>query len=236
MSYDPVLTAIAVSTNDALTDHLWRHETAAGDPVADLAVALHRAAHEFTVTTRRLTDTLHRLHQHSGHHLDTLTGYATLARPHSLDTDTLHLVQLLERHEAGRDALLTAYAAWRKHRPASADPTVRHLLPQPYNPRRGMVTLGADGDGWIVVPDRVAAESFGLATSGTVIGDIRPHPDGWQPTAYTDPTHRHHRPHLVHPLPAAADEAAACSSLLRWWASRDRWHDRTTAEQPALPA
>ncbi|RZU76049.1 hypothetical protein EV384_4646 [Micromonospora kangleipakensis] len=240
MSYDPVLTAIAVATNDVLTDHLWRHDAAAGDPVADIAVALHRAAYDFTLTARQLTETLHRLRQHCTHHLDTLTCYATLARPHSLDADTLRLLQLLERHEAGRDAVVTAYGAWRKHRPISADPLIRHLLPAPYNPRHGMVTLGADGDSWIVVPDRVAAEAWGLATSGTVIGDIRPHPDGWQPTAYADPAHRAQQPHLVHQLPAAADEATACSSLLRWWAARDRtlWHDGAgaTGEHPVLPA
>jgi hypothetical protein len=66
---------------------------------------------------------------------------------------------------------------------------------------------------------------------------------GWKPTAFT--LHHHQgqtiRQH-THPLPPVDDEAAACRSLLRWWAhyTQPTWDGRTpaqlTAEQNALSA
>lgn len=235
MTSDPVLTAIAVGTNDALPEHLWRYDTADGDPIADVALALHRAAYEFTGISQLLARTLQRLHERCGNHLDTLISYAAVHRPNGLDSEVLKLMQLLERHDSQRDALLATYAVWRRHRPTSRDPRVRYLLPQPYDPTHGIVTLGADDTGtcWYVVPDTVAVEAFGLSMAPGVIGEIRPTgTGGWQATALTHPEHRTTCPHLVYPLPDTDDEAAACRSLLRWWALRDsdHWHGRTPAQ------
>jgi hypothetical protein len=240
---DPVLTAIAASTNDALTDHLWRYDTAAGDPTADLAATLQTAATEFTATTQLLSRTLQRLQHRCGRHLQTLTTHAGLQRPHGLDTQALSLVQLLERHELHREALLAAYQVWRRYRPTSRDPRVRHLLPAPYDPTSGRLTLTATGEGtWLVTPDPAAAAAYGTTGhAGRIIGEIAATDQGWQPTAYTHPQHQQTSPQPVYPLPPVDDEAAAGRSLLRWWALRDcpGWDGRTpeqltTAEQAAL--
>ena len=66
MPYDPALTAIAVATNDALTEHLWRYDTGdtdSGDPIAHVAIELARQSHDFNTTAgsgphRRLTTRL----------------------------------------------------------------------------------------------------------------------------------------------------------------------------------
>jgi hypothetical protein len=244
MTYEPALTAIAVATNDALTDHLWRHDTGTadgGDPVAHLAIALCRAADDFNTTSQLLARTLHHVREQYGRHLHGVTNVATI-HPHSLDIDAFRLLQQLERFDTQREALLSLYAVWRRHRPTSRDPQVRHLLLAPYDPSKGMVALGADESGlvWYVVPDRVAAAAFGLRGYGAVVGEIRLGDAGWQPTAFTDLEHRTTCPHLVYPLPPADTEAAACRSLLRWWALRDAEHGQdatlSAGEQAAFAA
>jgi hypothetical protein len=240
---DPVLTAIAATTNDALPDHLWRQAVATGDPIVEIARTLQAAAAEFTTTTQLLDRALQRLQHRCADHLQTLTSHAVVQRPRGLDTDVLRLVQLLERHELHREALLTAYQMWRCYRPASPDPRIRYLLPAPYHPASGMLTLTATGQGaWLVTPDQTAAATYGATGhAGRIIGEITTTDQGCQPTAYTHPQHRRTSPQLVYPLPPVDDEAAAGRSLLRWWAVRDRagWDGRTpeqltTAEQAAL--
>lgn len=238
MPYDPVLTAIAASTNDALTDHLWRFDATDGDPISDIAAAVHRAAHDFTTAHHHLHKILNRVQAQCGTHRDNLTHFALALRPHTLDLDALTLIQLGQRHDTQRDALLATYQVWRRHRPIFRDQQVRHLLVRPYQPRFGMVNLtAAESSGsWFVAPDPVAAEAFGLRTSGKVIGEIRPAKHGsWQATAFTHPEHRTTCPHLVYPLPVTTDEAIASRSLLRWWALRDseQWQGRIPAELSA---
>jgi hypothetical protein len=172
--------------------------------------------------------------------------HAAALRSHGLDRDALNLVQLLERHELHREVLLMAYRAWRRHRPASLDPRIRHLLPAPYDPTSGRLTLTADDeDAWLVTPDPAAATGYGAPRlAGRTIGEITPTHQGWQPTAFSL---NHHggqaiRQHAYR-LPPVDDEAAACRSLLRWWAlyNQPTWDGRTpaqltAAEQDALSA
>lgn len=236
MPYEPALTAIAVATNDALTEHVWRYDTGDadnGDPIGHVAIELARAAHEVNTTARLLNRLLAHVVQMCRLQLTTITGLATV-HPHSLDLDLGRTLIQLERFEAQREALLSLYAVWRRHRPASRDPRTRHLLLRPYDPRAGMVTLRADETGttWTVTPDQIAAEAHGLSSHGTLVGDITCGETGWHPTAYTHPEHRTTFPHLVYPLPPAPSEDAACRSLLRWWALRDsdQWQGRTPAQ------
>ncbi len=245
MPYDAALTAIAVATNDALPEHVWRHDTADdGDPVADIAIALCRAAHDLITTSRLLSRILTCVHEQCGRHLDSITGHAT-AGLHSLNADAFRLLQQLERFDTQREALLSTYALWRRHRPISRDPAVRHLLVQPHDPSNGMVTLTADEPGlsWLVTADQQAAQAHRLRSHDEVIGEIRLGDTGWQATAFTHPEHRTTCPHLAYPLPVTDTEDAACRSLLRWWALREseRWQGRTPAqlteaEQAALTA
>ncbi len=247
MPYDAVLTAIAVATNDALSDHVWRYDTAtadSGDPVADIAVALCRVANDFITTSGLLTRILTHVREHCGRQLDSITSYATVG-VHSLDVDAFRLLQQLERFDTQREALLAWYAMWRRHRPVSRDPRVRHLLVQPYDPSRGMVALATDEPGlsWLVTPDHQAAHAHGLRSHDEVTGEIRLGDTGWQATAFTHPEHRATCPHLVYPLPVTDTDDAACRALLRWWALRgsEYWHGSTpahltTAEQAALTA
>ncbi|MDG4793640.1 hypothetical protein [Micromonospora sp. WMMD1082] len=239
MPYDPALTAIAVATNDALTEPLWRHDTGDtdhGDPIAHIAVELHRAAHDFNTTTDLLTRLLAHVGELCRRHTSTITDLATIY-PHSLDSDTVRLVQQLERFDTQRETLLKLYGMWRRYRHTTRDPRARHLLVQPYDPSKGMVALSSDetGLGWFVAPDQVAAEVHGLSTYGVLVGGIWHGSAGWQATAFTHPEHRATCPHLVYPLPPADTEAAACRALLRWWALRDseQWHGRTPAELTA---
>jgi hypothetical protein len=246
MTDDPVLTAIAAGTNDVLTDRLWRYDTGTGDPVADLAATLHSAAEEFTTATGQLERTMQGLQREHGRQMQNLTSHAAALRPHGLDRDALNLVQLLERHELHREVLLMAYQAWRRHRPASRDPRIRHLLPAPYDPTSGRLTLTADDqDAWLVTPDPAAATGYGAPRlAGRTIGQITPTHQGWQPTAFSL---NHHGGQAIrqhaHRLPPVDDEAAACRSLLRWWAlyNQPTWDGRTpaqltAAEQDALSA
>ncbi len=87
---------------------------------------------------------------------------------------------------------------------------------------------------WLVTPDQVAAAAFGLRTYGGVVGEIRLGEGAWQTTAFADPEPQTSRPNLIYPLPAAETEAAACRTLLRWWALRDsdRWQGRTRPNCP----
>jgi hypothetical protein len=118
--------------------------------------------------------------------------------------------------------MLSLYVVWRRHRPPYRDPRVRPLWVQPYDPSKGMVTLGADDSGaWLVIPDAIAAEVHQLRGYGAAVGEIRLGEAGWQATAYSPSEHRTAGPHLVYPLPPAPTEATACRSLLRWWALRD---------------
>jgi hypothetical protein len=245
VTYDPVLTAIAASTNDALPEHLWRYHTAIDGPLGDLARALHTAAAEFTSATGLLNRTLQRLEHRCGRHQHTLTTHATLLRPHGLDTDALNLVQLLERHELHHGNLLATYQAWRRHQPAARDRRTRHLLPAPYDPTSGRLTLTATDDStWLVTPDHTAASAYRTTShAGRIIGEITATDHGWQPTAFTHPQHRQTNPRRIFQLPPVEDEPAACRSLLRWWAMRERPggdsrtpDQLTTAERSALSA
>lgn len=233
MPYDPVLTAIAVATNDALTDHLWRYDTATADtddPIAHIAIELTRTAHDFATTAGLLTGLLATIGQTCRRHAATITDLATVY-PHSLDIDTFRILRQIERFDTQREALLSLYAVWRRHRPPYRDPRVRRLWVQPYDPSKGMVTLSVDESGaWQVVPDAVAAEIHGLRGYGALVGDIRLGEAGWQATAYTHPEHRTASPRLAHRLPPADTEAASCRALLCWWALRDPDQGRTPAE------
>jgi hypothetical protein len=220
--YDPALTAIAVGTNDALTDHVWRQDTAnpdTGDPVTHIAVELCRTAQNFNTTTRLLTRVLTYIGETCRRHIETINGHA-IVHPHSLDLDAGRLITQLERYDTQRDVLLSLYAVWRRHRSASRDPRERHLLVQPYDPTKGMVTLsvGESDLVWFVAPDAVAAEAYGLGSHGAIIGDIRLADARWRANAYAATQHRTTCPQLVHPLPPTKTEAAACRSLLIWWA------------------
>jgi hypothetical protein len=219
MPYDPVLAAIATATNDALTEHLWNYDTDDGDPITDIAATLTHAATEFITAADLLTRTLTHVADTCRRHAATVTAHATVY-PHTLRADTTSLHQLLERFEGQRDTLLTLYGVWRRHRPASRDLRRQHLLVQPYDPTHGIVTLAADETGlaWFVIADPTAATAYGLATGGGVIGSIWSSRDGWQATAFTDPTHRN-TPQACQ-LPPAATEDAACRALLRWSALR----------------
>jgi hypothetical protein len=237
--YDPTLTAIAVATNDALTDHVWRYDTAtadAGDPVAHIAVELCRAAADFNSSSDLLTRILTHLRDETSRHLRAVTDVASVV-PHSVDIDAFRVLQHLERFDANRETLLALYAVWRRHRPTSRDPRTRHLLLNPYDPTKGMVTLDADEArlAWHVIPDATAAGAHGLRSYGDTIGEIRLGDSGWQPTAFTHPADSDRSaggPQLVYPLPAADTEAAACRALLRWCAARDdeRRHERHPAQ------
>jgi hypothetical protein len=244
--YDPTLTAIAVATNDALTEHLWRYDTGdtdSGDPIAHVAIELARKAHDFNTTAALLIRMLGHVGDTCHQHASTITDLAGVY-PHSLDVDTFRIMQQLERLDAQREALLSLYGIWRRHRSITRETRVQHLWVQPYHPSKGMVALSTNGTGaWFVVPDAIAADAHGLSNYGAIVGEIWLGSPGWQATAYTHPEHRTTCPHLVYPLPPADDEAAACRALLRWWALRDseQWQGRTpadlsTAERQALTA
>ncbi|BEL05727.1 hypothetical protein Q0Z83_039180 [Actinoplanes sichuanensis] len=217
MPYDPVLAAIATATNEALTEHVWNYDTTDGDPVTDIAAGLTRAASEFITAADMLTRALTQVADLCRRNLVTVTGHATVY-PGTLRSDATGLNQLIERFDHHRETLLTLYGLWRRHRPTSRDLRRHHLLVQPYDPDHGMVTLATDETGlaWFVVADPTATAAYGLTTLGGVIGSIWSSRDGWQATAFTDPTHRNTP--QAHQLPPAADEHAACRALLRWWA------------------
>jgi hypothetical protein len=237
--YDPALTAIAVATNDALTDHVWRYDTAtadAGDPVAHIAVALCRAAADFNTTSDLLTRLLTQLRDETNRYLRAVIDFTSVV-PNCVDIDAFRVQQYLERFHSYREAMLSLYAVWRRHRPTSRDPRTRHLLPNPYDPTKGMVTLNTEHDrlAWHVTPDVTAAAAYGLHGYGDTVGEIRLGDSGWQPTAFTNPADSDrstNSPQLVYPLPPADTEATACRALLRWCAARDdeRRHERHPAQ------
>ena len=124
--------------------------------------------------------------------------------------------------------LVTAYRAWRNHRPIN-DGDERHLLLQRCDPSRGVATLRrTDPHTWLVVPDAEAANAFDIPYPERVVGEVTETDHRWTPTAYIA------RPHqaplaTVYPLPACGDLASACRALLRWWHLRhsDTWRNRT---------
>ncbi len=127
--YDPTLTAIAVATNDALTDHLWRYDTAtadSGDPIAQLAISLCQAAQEFNATATVLAQTLNHIPEECTRQLAAVTTLASTT-PHTLDIGTLHVAHQFERFDAQRETLLSLYAVWRRHRRPYHDPGLRYL-------------------------------------------------------------------------------------------------------------
>ncbi|GGN94082.1 hypothetical protein GCM10010112_83050 [Actinoplanes lobatus] len=238
MSYDPVLTAIAAFTNDALPEHVWRHDTNMSGPIGDLAVLLARAAVQVTETAELLARVLDRTADGCRRHAGTITAAATV-EPTLLDRDLIHVIQQQERFTAHRDFMLALYQAWRLHRPGSADPRHRRILTVPYDPTHGMAALTTDDDRhWRVTPDPVAATAYGIpAAAAMLIGDIHTTNHGWQPTAYTRTDDPAANPHLTFRLPVTATEDAAVRSLLRWWhllstdPDRARTPDQLTAEE-----
>jgi hypothetical protein len=215
MPYDPVLAAIATATNDALTEHLWNYDATDGDPIADVAATLAHTAADFITAADMLSRSLTHVGDLCRRHVVTVAEHATVY-PHTLPSDTTCLSHLLERFDGQRETLITLYRLWRRHRPISRDPRRHHLLVQPYDPTHGIAALAADETGlaWFVVPDPVAATAYGLATVGGLVGSIWSSRDGWQATAFTDPTHRNTA--QAHQLPPAVTEDAACRALLRW--------------------
>ena len=196
MSYDPALTAIAVATNDALTEHLWRYDTATtdhGDPVAHIAIALARAAlfpNTVDVDAFRVQQHIERFHARREAMLE-LYAVWRRHRPTTRDPRTRHL-------------LLQPY-----------DPTNGMVTLATDDTRLA----------WRVTPDATAAQAHGLRTYGDTVGEIRLGDHGWQPTAFTPTSSLHGTggttPQLVYPLPSSDTEAAACRALLHWCAARD---------------
>jgi hypothetical protein len=228
--YDPALTAIAVATNDALPDHVWRHDITTADtndPIAQIAAELHHTALTFTATAQTLTRFLDHIGDTYRHAATAITDLA------DFDIKATHgsqfvLDQQTGRFDTERRHLLDLYAMWRRHRPTSPDPRRHHLWLQPHDPRWGMVTLHADTGGttWLVTPDTTATDAFATPSPGTLIGDIWNGSNGWQTTAYRDLQH-HSEPDSVFRLPPTASQAAACRTLMRWWALRATDHGTT---------
>lgn len=231
MLYDPALAAIATATNDALTEHVWNYDTLAGDPITDIAAALAEAAAGFIAVSDELGRALTTVADTCRRHLVTVADHATVY-PHTLPADITGLHQLLEAHSQRRETLITLYRLWRRHRPTSRDLRRHHLLVRPYDPTHGIATLAADETGlaWFVIADPVATTAYGLTGPGGMLGTIWSSRDGWQATAFTDPTHRNTP--RAYQLPPAATEDAACRALLRWWALQQTPHGagRTPAD------
>ncbi|MFI5489234.1 hypothetical protein [Micromonospora echinaurantiaca] len=228
---DPALRRIAADTNDVLPEHLWRHDTATLDPIGDLARILHKTARAFTDSTAALDHALARVGKLSEAARQGLSARADLhmAGYHQAVTDAL---AARERHIAVGALLLTAYRAWRNHRPVGGGDE-RHLLLRPGDPSHGVATLRLkDQRTWLVVPDAEAASAFDIPYPGRVAGEVTDTGHGWTPTAYTDPQHRRTQPGMTYPLPVCDDLASACRSLLRWWHLRHSaaWRSRTPAQ------
>ncbi|MER7457333.1 hypothetical protein [Micromonospora sp. NPDC126480] len=228
---DPALRRIAADTNDVLPEHLWRHDTATLDPTGDLARLLHKTAREFTDSTATLDHALARVGELTATARHGLAARADLHMPgyHQALTDAL---AARERHIVLGAALVTAYRAWRNHRPVGVGDE-RHLLLRRSDPSQGVATLRlTDQRTWLVVPDAEAASSFDIPYPDRVVGEVTETDHGWAPTAYTDPQHRRTQPGMTYPLPVCDDLASACRSLLRWWHLRhsDAWRSRTPAE------
>ncbi|WP_238015014.1 hypothetical protein KZZ52_33770 [Dactylosporangium sp. AC04546] len=245
LQYDPTITAIAVATNDALVEHLWRFDTATtngADPVAHIAVALCHAAEQFNTTADRVGELLDRIGGETVRGRGVLAGTASIMS-RRLESDMMHLTRQLERLDAHRAALLTLYHVWRSHRRVTAPTADRHLLVHPYDPTGGMVRLTIDAIGtidtadnggpydplgapsvvsaepstWLVTPDHVAAAAFGLPTYGTVLGAITLDAGGWRPTPFAHVEQHTTTRDGVGTLGIAHTEDAACAELLAWW-------------------
>jgi hypothetical protein len=228
---DPALRRIAADTNDVLPEQLWRHDTATCDPIGDLARVLHKTARDFTDCTTSLEHALTRVGVLADTARQGLSARADLhmAGYHQALTDAL---TARERHTVLGAGLVTAYRAWRNHRPIG-DGDQRHLLLQRSDPSRGVATLRLkDPHTWLVVPDAEAASAFDIPYPDRVVGEVTETDQGWAPTAYTDPQHLHIEAGMAYPLPVCDDLASACRSLLRWWHLRhsDAWHSRTPTQ------
>ncbi|GAA1619336.1 hypothetical protein [Actinoplanes couchii] len=238
MSYDPSLVAIAAATNDALPEPLWLRETPTDDdPVTQIAAALGRAAVTFDTDARDLATIFGDLAVAGGRHLTTVLERATVQHD-NLPAALTGLAIRLDRFDRSREHLLTLYAMWRRHRPITLEARRQHLLLRPYEPRCGMAELTTDESrlAWWVCPDRVAADAFAIPSrTRSLVGSIWHSQQGWQVTAFTDPHHLAGAGHLVHQLPPADTQDAACRSLLRWWHWWDSpgWENRTPADLSA---
>jgi hypothetical protein len=228
---DPVLRAIAASTDDVWPEHLWRYDTANTDAAGDCARLLHTATLSFNDNAHLLYRTLRRVHDGTTALHDGMDAYAAITHPHGVDTDALRLVQHIERHNLLEGVLQGCYQAWRTHRPRPDTNGLRHLLVASRDPRYGVVTLRphTEPGTWLVSADTVAAAKFAMRMPDRVIGQTTTTDTGYVPVAYTDPQHLTTTPHLVYRLPAADTERDACRAILRWWQLRytPDWDSRT---------
>lgn len=226
---DAALRRIAADTHDVLPEPLWRHDTASPHPIGDLARLLHTTARDFTDSTTALDAALTRV--------DTLAtrgrrGLATHANLHIAGyqqtlTDAL---AARERHLVLGALLVTAYRAWRHHRPVLGTDDERYLLLHRGDPARGVATLRRrEQHTWLVVPDSQAATAFDIPYPDRVVGEVTHTEQGWTPTAYIGALHHLTAPAMTYPLPVSGDLASACRALLRWWHLRhsDTWRSRT---------
>ncbi len=226
---DPALRRIAADTNDVLPEYLWRHDTATLDPIGDLARILHKTARAFTDSTTDLDQALARvgeLAEYAQHGL-AVRADMHIAGYHQALTDAL---AARERHIVLGVTLITAYRAWRNHRPILGEGDQRHLLLHVSDPSRGVATLRRrEARTWLVVPDTEAASAFDIPYPDRVVGEVTETEHGWTPTAYIAPLHHRTPPGVRYPLPACDDLASACRSLLRWWHLRHSaaWRSRT---------
>lgn len=228
---DPALRCIAAATDDVLPEHLWRHDTAAGDPLGDLARILHKTALGFNDTTTALDKALARAGDLSEMAQQQLTAQAELrvAGYHQAFTDVLAAAA---RHTALASLLLSAYRGWRNHRPLD-EGDARHLLLRTGDPSYGVAVLRQhEPHAWLVFPDTEAAAAFDIAYPCRIVGEVAETAHGWKPTAYTNPQHRQTQPSMTYPLPECDELTSACRSLLRWWHLRHSaaWHSRTPSQ------
>ncbi len=229
---DPALRRIAADTNDVLPEHLWRHDTATLDALGDLARVLHKTALGFTDSTTTLDKTLTRVGSLAEAARQGLAARADLhmAGYQQALTDAL---AARERHIVLGAMLVTAYRAWRNHRPMLGTGDERYLLLRPGDPSHGVAALRLKNPRtWLVVPDAEAATAFDVPYPGRLVGEVTETDLGWTPTAYTDAQHPQTQPGMTYPLPVCDELASACRSLLRWWHLRhsDAWRSRTPAQ------
>ncbi|MEV6694908.1 hypothetical protein AB0M35_25870 [Micromonospora sp. NPDC051196] len=227
---DPALRRIAADTHDVLPEPLWRHDTATLNPIGDLARLLHTTARDFTDSTTALDQALHRV--------DALAGRGRRGLAASADLHIAGYQQTLtdalaarERHLVLGAILVTAYRAWRNHRPVLGSSDERHLLLYRGDPARGVATLRRrEQHTWLVVPDSEAASAFNIPYPDRVVGEVTETDQGWTATAYIGALHQLTAPAMTYPLPVCGDDlASACRALLRWWHLRhsDTWRSRT---------
>ncbi|MEV6817098.1 hypothetical protein [Micromonospora sp. NPDC051296] len=226
---DPALRRIAASTNDVLPEAVWRHDTAALDPIGDLARILHKTAREFTDSTATLDEALTRVDALAGRGRRSLAASADLhiAGYHQTLTDAL---AARERHIVLGAMLVTAYRAWRNHRPVLGSGDERYLLLYAGDPASGVAILRRrEQHRWLVVPDSEAGSAFDVPYPDRVVGEVTETDQGWTPAAYIGALHQVTPPGMTYPLPVCGDVASACRALLRWWHLRhsDAWRSRT---------